>query len=497
MPLRQAAIAAIACVTFWGGTAGTSRADTFVYRDENDKEMKVEARLAGSGQGQHALEFDDGQFRIVPQGAVTERKPSDDPTPVTGAEMIRRLTEKFGADHFRAQEEKPFVVGLVLSAPLPKSADARVRAFLKKGGKFMKNVEGVFEDFCKQARLPIQSAKFPLVMLVFETDADFEKYTNDTTQGRGLSAGNIAGFYSGLTNWLAIRLNECHTMEVPLHEAIHQQVYNRQLFQRLAPVPKWFNEGIATGFEGNGDRVDVGPFKINSHYARMAMQEKLFGWDEVVANDRAFSGDILAGQAYVHAWCIHWMLCSRLKDQYTKYVKAQQEKKTLETVTGEDRQKEFEEAFGKEVTTLQKDFRQQLELGMKRQKVSPEPEKPAGYSKTTSNLAEVELTAVSSGRLEVGGSLRNISPIRAMSYHVTVETDAGVYADWHIHNLEIRKSVPLQKQFAAKRMVNAPGGFPRTFRVKVQSVPPDSREAETWKAGNLPVPVYGGGSEPE
>ena len=496
MTSRRVWTAAVACLAIGFGE-GASRGDTFTYRDEDGKTVTVEARLAGEGQGQFALELDDGQFRIIPQGAVSERKPSDGPKPITPAEMITRLNEKFGTELFRAQEEKPYVIGLVLASPIQKSSDARVRAFFKKGGKFMKTVEGVFEDFCKQARLPIQPARFPLVLLVFETDADFEKYTNESTKGRGLSAGNIAGFYSGLTNWLAIRLNECHTMEVPLHEAIHQQVYNRQLFQRLAPVPKWFNEGIATGFEGNGEKVDIGPFKINSHYARLASQEKLFGWDEVVANDRAFVGDILAGQAYVHAWCLHWMLCSRHKEQYTKYVKTQSEKKTLETITGEDRQKEFEDAFGKGVSSLQKDFRQQLELGMKRQKVSPEPEKPAGFSRTTTNLAEVELTAVSGIGLEVGGTLKNISPIRAMSYHVTVETDAGVYADWHVHNLEIRKSFTLQKQIAQKVMANAPGGRPRTFRVRVKSVPPDSRDADAWRGGTLPVPVYGGGREVE
>lgn len=478
-------------------SSASVRADTFTYRDEDDKETTVEARLAGEAQGQFVLELNDGQFRIVPQGAVTDRKPADDPTPVTGAEMVKQLTDKFGSDLFRALDEKPYVVGLVLASPLPKNSEFKARSFLKKGAQFMKSVERVFEEFCKQSRLPIQSPRFPLVMLVFETDADFEKYADDTTKGRGLSAGNIAGFYSGLTNWLAIRMNECHTMEVPLHEAIHQQVYNRQLLQRLAPTPKWFNEGIATGFEGNGERVDVGPFKINSHYARLAMQEKQFGWAEVVANDRAFGGDILAGQAYVHAWCIHWMLCSRMKEQYTKYVRMQGEKKPLETITGEDRQKEFEEAFGKEVATLQKDFKTQLELGMKRQKVQPEPDKPAGYSKTQTHLGEVELTAVSSGALEVGGTLKNISPIRAMSFHVTVETDAGVYADWHVHNLESRKSATLQKQFAQKRMINAPGGVPRTFRVKVNSVTPDSRDADAWKSGKLPVPEYGGGRDAE
>ena len=79
-----------------------------------------------------------------------------------------------------------------------------------------------------------------------------------------------------------------------------------------------------------------------------------------------------------------------------------------------------------------------------------------------------------------------------MSYHVTVETDSGTYADWHVPSLDILKTVPLKSQVARKMMRGAPGGPSRTFRVRVRSVTPDSRDAELWKAGQLPVPEFGG-----
>lgn len=472
-------------------------ADTITYRDVSGQTLTIDARIAGSGQGAHALELDDGQFKIVPQGAVQERLPNDKPAPASGAEILRRLTDRFGADLFRGVEEKPYVVGLVLASPLPKAAEVRARSFLKEASKFLKNVESTFEDFAKSARIPLEAPRLPLVTLIFETDELFESYAEEATGGKGLSASNIAGFYSGGTNWLAIRLSECHTFQVPLHEAIHQLVFNRGVFQRLAPIPKWFNEGIATGFEGSGDRIKVNPQKISAHFGRLALEEKAFDWKEVVTNDRAFQGDVLAGQAYIHAWSIHWMLCTRHKDQYTKYVKALGQKQTLETITAEDRLKEFQAAFGSDVDALQKDFRSTLELGIKKQKVTLEPAKTPGISHTTANLAEVELTAVQGAGLEVQGKLRNISPLRAMAYHVTVETDAGLYADWHVPNLDIRKTVTLNRQLAQKQMQNAPGGRPRTFRVKVRSVTLDSRDASQWSAGQLPVPVYGGGRASE
>jgi hypothetical protein len=46
-----------------------------------------------------------------------------------------------------------------------------------------------------------------------------------------------------------------------------------------------------------------------------------------------------------------------------------------------------------------------------------------------------------------------------------------------------------------KVMKRAPGGPARTFRVKIRSAVPESREAGEWKAGNFPVPEYRSASE--
>src|SRR6185369_10850436 len=226
-------------------------ADKFTYRDADGKTVEVEARLAGSTAEFHALELADGQMRVIPVVAVDKREVSDGPKPLSADAMAAKLQSQFGADRFRSYSQAPFLIGLVLGSPLPKSAESRTSNFLRKVATFLKNVETAFVGFVQDARIPTKVPAFPLVVLIFETEEDFEKYHNDSTGGRGLSAQNISGFYSGLTNYLAIRLAECRTFEVPLHEAIHQQVYNRNVFQRLSSVPHWFDEGIATGFEAN------------------------------------------------------------------------------------------------------------------------------------------------------------------------------------------------------------------------------------------------------
>lgn len=474
-------------------SAVQARADHFTYRDQQQEKQEVDARLVATNQGVHLLELADGQYRIVPEGAVEQRTQGPDPEPLDADQIAARLQTEFGAELFRSYDEAPFVMGLVLGAPLPKSSDSRATNFLRRAAKFMKNVETAFVSFVKEARIPAKLPRHPLVVLIFETETDFEKYAQRITGGRGLSAGNISGFYSGLTNYLAIRMGECRTFDVPLHEAIHQQVYNRNVFQRLAPVPHWFDEGIATGFEGNQGKVNIGPTKISARYARQAMAAREVTWDQLLADDSAFSGDVLAGEAYGHAWGLHWLLVTKYKAQYGKYVRKLAEKQPLEKEAADQRVKDFKEIFGKDPAVMAREFKPALDAGIKRQKVVLNPEKQVGILLTHENMAEVELEAVKSGsRLAAGGKLTNISPLRSLCFHVTVETDSGTYAEWLVRDIDVNKTEMLTNQPVTKRMQNSSGGASERFRVRVKSAPADSPQAQEWKKGNLPVPVFGG-----
>jgi len=467
-----------------------ARADEFTYKNEQGETVTIEARLHGSGQGAFALLKADGQIELVPERAVTERVPKDGPKPLTEEEMVEQLTERFGAERFRSDIKSPFGCGLVLSQPLDsRIEEARCRSFLNKAGDFMKRIENIFERFARKVHVPLESPEFPLVVLIFETDQDFEEYAAESTGGKGLSAGNIAGFYSAITNFLAIRMSECHTFETPLHEAIHQQVYNRKMLNRLAPLPAWFNEGIATGFEGNGDRITNGPVKVNSFYARRAANGSPIGWKDLVEGDRAFRGDIFAGDAYTHAWSMHWLLVNNYRDEYTDYVKLLGEKEPLGKIAPADRLKEFEEAFGQSPAGFQGEFLPKLKREAKRQKVRFQRSKP-GRSVKQTHLAEVDFAASLRPRgILVGGKLTNISYIREMAYYVSMETGSGLYADWHIPRLNIKGSQVLKTQYARKR-VNQPkrGLGAASVRLEVHSAPIGSDEAKAWSRGQVPAP---------
>ncbi|MFK7819631.1 MAG: DUF1570 domain-containing protein, partial [Planctomycetaceae bacterium] len=340
-----------------GFVGNTSHADVFDYRDRDGTAVSVEARLVASGQGQHVLELNDGQYQIVPHAVVTKRTPGDPPQPLTPDEVVESLKAQFGGEaKFRGRAEGHFVVGLVLSDELPKSSESKATYCLKKATKFQKSVEKTFLSFTKRTRLKTTPPTHPLVLLIFESDADFEKYHSSITGGAGLSAGNVAGFYSPLTNWLVIRMTECLTFETPLHEAIHQQVFNQHLLQRLAPTPAWFNEGIATGFEGNSDKISRGPSRVSVRYSRLVGAARNINWSSLVAEDRAFRGDIFAGQAYVHAWSMHWLLVTKYKEQYAKYVELIGKELPLAKPDAKKRKRDLEEVFGKSAGELQSEF---------------------------------------------------------------------------------------------------------------------------------------------
>jgi hypothetical protein len=467
-----------------------SRGDTFTYVDKAGAVHVKEAMLYGSGLGLHALLGADGQITVVPQAAVTTRVPGDDPVPVTPAEMVQLLETEFQEPGIRTHVEGYYVVALVLAGPLPERSEVRVGGFLRKAATFMKTVDSVFSRYCRDMRIQFEPPQFPLVTLIFETDRDFDAYANDVSGGEGLAAENILGFYSPLTNRLSLRMAECRSFQVPLHEAIHQQVFNRGLLQRLAGVPVWFNEGIATGFENDGERINVGPERINATYARRVAGTGELTWEEIVNQDAAFTGDVLAGEAYTHAWCLHWTLVTQHRRAYVQYLQRLGQIEPFQQPLADERARQFQETFGVSVTELQQDFPRLLSAGLKRQKIRLDsPGNANGRSVTFGDSSEIEVTAVQrgdAGTIEVEGRLRNMSPFRDLAYYVSVHTEGGMYADWILPAVSSLKTYPLARQPVLKRGPGASGPPGDRYWVEVTAAMPESPEVSEWRQGKVP-----------
>ena len=82
--------------------------------------------------------------------------------------MAARLEQEFTAERFRSYLQEPLVIGLVLGSPLPKASEGAAKAFLRDVSVFMKNVEGAFARYAREARVETPAATHPVVVLIFE-----------------------------------------------------------------------------------------------------------------------------------------------------------------------------------------------------------------------------------------------------------------------------------------------------------------------------------------
>lgn len=466
--------------------------DEFEIAEEGGEVQKIEARLVAAEEGISLLELPDGQYEIIPTAVIRDRKIQEGPAPLNPEQIQEALTRKFGDEKFRSLSSGSFVIGLILAAPIPKNAESRATVFMKKAAAFMTRVETKFKEFLRSLKIAFEEPTHPLVVLIFESDSDFEEYSKSLGT-RGLSAGIVAGFYYQKTNYLAIRMTECETFEVPLHEAIHQQCFNRGILNRFAPIPAWFLEGMATGFETTNTNVTSNPIRVSSRYASQAFNSNQFDWTEMARNDAVFRGDILASEAYGQGWGMHWLAVSKYKDGYVKYLKLLSEKSPLKRDTPEERLADWETAFGIPIQDFESEFPKQLSLAAKRQKVNLDPAPPPGYSKFTGKHAFVEVSAVNQvdkGYIEAEGELTCISPIRPLSYHVCVISGDGTYCDWYFPEVAMRKKVSLPLLPLTKQADGTMFGNRGSFRVIVNSAVPDSVEGMRWKSGRLPVPRF-------
>ena len=129
--------------------SATTRADEFVYLDKDGKQQTVEGSLYASGQGIIAIELADGSLRLVPEDFLRKRTPGPAPKPITPQQMLDRLRDEFGEDHFRGVISGQYVIGVVLQAPLPKTSERRVGTSLRRSARYMQSIEKMFQLFVK------------------------------------------------------------------------------------------------------------------------------------------------------------------------------------------------------------------------------------------------------------------------------------------------------------------------------------------------------------
>lgn len=179
-----------------------ARADVFTYKKRDGTPARFAGQFIGVSGGWTVIESYDGAMLYYRPGFITERKPSNPPPPITHEKMVQKLEAKFGARRIRTHIAKPFVVCLVLADALSQKGDRLAEIFLKKAGLYLKRMHDVYGRFAKRYSIPLHEPRFPLVMVIFESDIAYSEYMEKKDGQRSRRSATSRGLYNLKSNWL-------------------------------------------------------------------------------------------------------------------------------------------------------------------------------------------------------------------------------------------------------------------------------------------------------
>jgi hypothetical protein len=135
-----------------------------------------------------------------------------------------------------------------------------------------------------------------------------------------------------------------------VHEATHQMAFNGGLHRRLAPVPLWVSEGVATYFETpdlGSDRGWKGIGNVNApRLERFLAHHRVGGLEEIVLGDEPFRQPDQALDAYARAWALTYFLAQTRRAAFLDYLRVIARKEPLADDDVEERRRDFQAAFG-------------------------------------------------------------------------------------------------------------------------------------------------------
>jgi hypothetical protein len=220
----------------------------------------------------------------------------------------------------------------------------------------------------------------PLVVVIF---SDRRAYEALAARDLGAAADRVVGYYNLLTNRVTT-YDLTGTDSLPrasgsprgpagieilsspaaaglvatlVHEATHQMAFNCGMHRRLAPVPLWVSEGIATYFEtpdlenargwrgiGRVNRPRLDHFLATHRRGAVAA---------IVADDDRFRAADGPLDAYAAAWALTRYLVDSRKREFVTYLRAQAARPPLDDDSPERRRRDFEAAFGASPETIE------------------------------------------------------------------------------------------------------------------------------------------------
>lgn len=315
------------------------------------------------------LECRDQRYEVLqPESLVSHRTVADPPAHESPRDLGRRVLADLPPG-FDLHVSRRYVICFNTS-----------REYAKWVASLFERLHEAFTTTWKNAGLDVAEPAHPLIVVIFADRRDYEAFA---TRDVGPAADRVVGYYNLASNrvttfdltgsdLLARRLGRPPGRAGPeilaspeaaglvatlVHEATHQVAFNCGLHRRLAPIPLWLNEGMATYFETpdlSSPRGWKGIGMINRPRLDRFLATARPGWaGPLVTEDDAFRAADTADDAYARAWALTHFLAQTRKQQFTAYLRTLAAKQPLATDSPEQRLRDFQDAFGAAPETLE------------------------------------------------------------------------------------------------------------------------------------------------
>ncbi|MEX2120201.1 MAG: DUF1570 domain-containing protein [Pirellulales bacterium] len=208
--------------------------------------------------------------------------------------------------------------------------------------------------YCKRRKLPVHDPEMPLVVIMFKTQEEFDKY-HKMPEG-------VAAYYNGVSNHvvmyeqsklveIAPELAVKQSISVIAHEGVHQILHNIGVQQRLSRWPIWISEGLPEYFAPTtvGNRIRWKGVGVVNDIRMKELEEYLAqgpagGPNELVRP--TVEAQALTSTGYASAWALTHYLAERRQEKFFAFLAEVSQAEPLKQMTSDEQVALFEKHFG-------------------------------------------------------------------------------------------------------------------------------------------------------
>jgi len=319
--------------------------------------------------GDLLLETDDQRLELIDAAEIVSREQVD---PAGNVEAPRALGE-------RVLRELPRGFDQIATRHYLICFDTN-RAYAQWCGSLFERLHDAFVNFWRRAGIEVVEPDGPLIVVIF---ADRQRYEAHAAGDLGAAADRVVGYYNLLSNRVTTfdltgsdslvrrpagsagragleilaEPEAAGLVSTLVHEATHQMAFNCGLHRRLAAVPLWVSEGVATYFEtpdlasSRGWRGVGGVNRPRLERFRTAIRPGMLA--ATVLDDESFRRADEAIDAYATAWALTAFLMQTRRPAFVEYIRTLAAKPPLSADDRQTRRQDFFDAFGAEPEALE------------------------------------------------------------------------------------------------------------------------------------------------